>query len=1534
MADQDNDNPTSPGSAGSADNDGEPTGSASERLAHLQTLEDGEAVKQQQMKWVDGANYGMLGADVGYGTYAAGSAAVATGATGAAAAGAAALAAVPAVVALAGSWALGKLGVTGAVAEGATKVGDALGLTIGRGDPHPACVGDDIAHSSGFMGMLAGLAAGIAIGAMVAATVATGGLAGALIVGVCMAGGLSLGSALASASQSMGSNCGKITSGSGNVTFEGKAAARVTDVASCSKHSNSPEPLVEGSKTITINGLPLVRIGHSTHCSAKVNSGRKSIWVDRTTGQYGPKNPELTAGEEFFAGLLGGLLGAKLGGMLGDALPKREPTESGEVSGKKDEASTCKEDPVDVATGEMVDIRTDISIPGVLPLQLTRRYRTRSEDSGLLGPKWSTNWSQRLSFHDGHLVRFHNAGGQAITFIAPEAGLDGINLREPRYRLIGKRDEPRILDHETRQVLVFAPLVDDGTSRLERIEDLSGNAVSFSYDGDARLAGLTHTDGYRLEVRYHGAKSEVDQIVLHDASGKSQTLVNYGYGGTMLSHVTSFQHGHFHYTYDQNGWMTGWRDTDQTDVRYLYDEAGRVIETGTRQGYHTGRFMYEDGRTRVIDGDGEWVYEYNADGLVTVETNPLGHTTLREWGLGRLLSQTDALGRRTEFHHDERGNLIAVVEPTGNTTRFEYDDNRLLNAVVLPGGARVKFDYDHLQRLIARTAPDGTVRRYRYGERGELLRVVNVDRETRHDYDAQLRLIATRLPTGAQFSTAFDVLGRLVEEADPDGNVTRYEYATGPDNPRGAVSQVTQADGTVARVRYNSEGLLVEQIDPLGRVTRREYGPFDLVTASIDAAGHITRFEYDHATRLTKVVNALRETWEYRYDGAGRLVAEIDWGGRTTRYERDAVGRLFNKTLPDGGIWRYEYDVQDRLILLDAGDVRLAYHYDGGGRLATAEVQGESPHVTRFAYDDKGRLIGEDQHGHLLKHIYDAQGQRNARSTPHRETQYEYDALGALTKVGPISITRDGLGRETGRQVGEFVMQRQYDALGRLRRQIAGPRSAFEEMQSDPVRALEELTRELYSYDSGGQLIRVDSNTDNLAYQHDVRGQVTSVHSARLSPEHYTYDADLNIAAHGRQGPADLHRYLPGGLPEQVGYTHYKYDARGRTIEKTVAQPGFRPKTWQYTWDGLNRLVKVRTPEKGAWIYRYDAFHRRVEKQEVGSRETTGFLWDGYTLAERWQQNRDGTTGQVVTWHISPEEMTSLAQETDNDVYPMLSDQVGLPKAMFDSAGTQVWSAGHTLWGRVKFAKAANDGAQIDTALRFPGQWEDDETGLCYNLRRYHDPDTGCYLSIDPIALEGGIRTHGYVPNPQVEYDPLGLAVCSLRYERYKAFRDAGFSAQDAAKLSKGMDEGYFSSLMGKNGPTYFDKPDATLGRSGGLTWLAPTGDYAGVATRADAVTATGHAPGVLQSYLSGDPIYGISVPADAVDVRPPVATDSGANVHWRPGAYTGVQNSTTSEWTTSGVREVVTEGGGPVPPGSVFFEMNPDGSWTPIRKF
>jgi RHS repeat-associated protein len=200
-------------------------------------------------------------------------------------------------------------------------------------------------------------------------------------------------------------------------------------------------------------------------------------------------------------------------------------------------------------------------------------------------------------------------------------------------------------------------------------------------------------------------------------------------------------------------------------------------------------------------------------------------------------------------------------------------------------------------------------------------------------------------------------------------------------------------------------------------------------------------------------------------------------------------------------------------------------------------------------------------------------------------------------------------------------------------------------------------------------------------------------------------------------------------------------------------------------------LTETHTPDGAIWNYRYDAFGRRIKKEciktgNTGRKSSISYLWQGATLAE--EHRTTGETKEVSRWHFEPGTFDPLAKETisaegNNSFYPIVTDHLGTPKELFDTEGNCVWQAEHSLWGEtdVLFARKT-DGFKplVDCNLRFQNQWEDEESGLYYNLNRYYDPDSGQYLSTDPIGLEGGLRTHGYVHDPLQWVDPWGLAGC------------------------------------------------------------------------------------------------------------------------------------------------------------------------------
>jgi RHS repeat-associated protein len=95
---------------------------------------------------------------------------------------------------------------------------------------------------------------------------------------------------------------------------------------------------------------------------------------------------------------------------------------------------------------------------------------------------------------------------------------------------------------------------------------------------------------------------------------------------------------------------------------------------------------------------------------------------------------------------------------------------------------------------------------------------------------------------------------------------------------------------------------------------------------------------------------------------------------------------------------------------------------------------------------------------------------------------------------------------------------------------------------------------------------------------------------------------------------------------------------------------------------------------------------------------------------------------------------------------------------LMTEAGKLAWKAQLDLYGVPREERAGIEDADRTTnPLRYPGQYYDEETGLSYNRFRYYDPETGRYISQDPIGVAGGLDLHGYVHNPATWEDPFGL---------------------------------------------------------------------------------------------------------------------------------------------------------------------------------
>ncbi len=847
------------------------------------------------------------------------------------------------------------------------------------------------------------------------------------------------------------------------------------------------------------------------------------------------------------------------------------------------------------------------------------------------------------------------------------------------------------------------------------------------------------------------------------------------------------------------------------------------------EGYYNATLDYGDGCTTVTDGKGTHRYYYDPDGNILREEAPDGSTTTYEWDeFHHLLARHSPAGRVEKFEYNAaHGQLSRYTAADGAEWQYRYDERGLLSNITDPAGQTWTQQCDERGLPVSLVSPQGEETRLAYTPQGLLSGIFRQDeRRLGIEYDHHNRPETLTDVMGREHHTEYSGHDLPVKMRGPGGQSVRLQW-----QQHHKLSGIERAGTGAEGFRYDRHGNLLAYTDGNGVVWTMEYGPFDLPVARTDGEGHRWQYRYDKDTlQLTEVINPQGESYRYILDNCGRVTEERDWGGVVWRYRYDADGLCTARVNGLEETILYSRDAAGRLAEVITPEGKTQYAYDKSGRLTGIF----SPDGTsqRTGYDERGRVNVTTQGRRAIEYHYpDEHTVIRCILPPEDErdrhpdesllkTTYRYNAAGELTEVilpgdETLTFSRDEAGREVLRHSNRgFACEQGWNAASQLVTQRAG----FFPEEATWGGLLPSLVRE-YRYDSAGNVSAVTSREDygretRREYRLDRNGQVTAVTASGTGlgygegDESYGYDSCgyLKAQSAGRHRISEeTDQYAGGHRLKQAGNTQYDYDAAGRMVSRTKHRDGYRPETERFRWDSRDQLTGYCSAQGELWEYRHDASGRRTEKRCDRKKIRFTYLWDGDSIAEI-REYRDDKLYSVRHLVFNGFELISQQFSRERQAHPSVapqwvtrtnhavSDLTGRPLMLFNSEGKTVWRPGQTsLWG-LALSLPADTGypdprgeldPEANPGLLYAGQWQDVESGLCYNRFRYYEPETGMYLVSDPLGLQGGEQTYRYVPNPLGYVDPLGLAICPVMYDWYKYNRSQGMTAAQAHQAIK-----------------------------------------------------------------------------------------------------------------------------------------------------
>ncbi|MFE2598949.1 DNRLRE domain-containing protein [Streptomyces sp. NPDC059396] len=609
-----------------------------------------------------------------------------------------------------------------------------------------------------------------------------------------------------------------------------------------------------------------------------------------------------------------------------------------------------------------------------------------------------------------HVRSMTDISGRKLTFEYSDKGLlteltDGAGSAQPKVFLF--EYDATQGNKNVKLVKVTDPR--SNTTSLDYYYPNEGDNPKFHWNTQTITDRLGGTTGY-VYTDPDGQAGSVIRTEVTDAENNAATHVLDGYGRP--TEITNAKSETTKLGWDADNNVTRLEEANGAVSTWSYDpKTGYLLETkgaeanknGTAAGtltYATGLGGYVADIFRKKSPEGRtWQFGYDTRGNLTSVTDPKGvaspaaddYTTFYEYdAYGQMTKATDANGNPSgNGDFGPSGFPGTITDALGAKSSFTYDDRGNVTKVVNAKGAEVTQSYDAFGRPLTKKEPKDqaagvfiTTPAPVYDTNDNITQVSQPNGTVSTSvYDKADQVLETVLPKDVptdpvrKTTTTYDRVGNVLTTTEPKGNLT------------------SEAGDYTTTVRYDAVYQAIETVNATGAKVTVAYDNVGNITKVVDARKNATADPDDYATK-------------YSYDLNHRIVRSTDAAGRSSSSAFDLDGLTVSMTDADGNKSLATYDERGALV-----ESKIVRDKDGSGNPVHRTVRYEYDEVgnSTKTITPRGLATTDDPDDFTSQTVYDPLNRVKEEISPYDKddarygspdrTFYFYDTVGTLSEV-------------------------------------------------------------------------------------------------------------------------------------------------------------------------------------------------------------------------------------------------------------------------------------------------------------------------------------------------------------------------------------------------------------------------------------------------------------------------------------------------------------------------------------------------------